>query len=307
MFEHSFRGGIMATQACSRTQLSEPLRQIITFLVLMTIGSAIMVLIIYQAGGLRAYDGTLVHILMWMPGLAGLITSFAYTRNFRELGLNTLEPARYLLIGYLVPVAYLLITYAIVWVTGLGILNTDAATQQVPLWAFLFDSATNGVARALFSTAGEEIGWRGLLTCQMFRLTSFTRTALITGVIWWVWHLPLMPLGYSSGTPLWYAVPCFLIAVVGISFVQTYLRLKSGSVWPCILLHASHNLFIQGIFEPLTKNAGFTPYLTTEFGIATAIALAVVGVIFWRLGKRLDAAQNSRGKEFVQAQSASVS
>ena len=184
-----------------------------------------------------------------------------------------------------------------VWLTGFGVLNTDPITQVAPLWVFLLLKATTGVASGMVFTAGEEIGWRGLLAPQMFRLTTFTRTALITGVIWAVWHIPLMFMGYSSGTPFPFAFACFFVMVIGISLAQTYLRLTSHSVWPCIVLHASHNLFIQNVFDPLTKDAGFTPYITTEFGIGTAIAIAIVGVIFWRKGKRLDSAKQLQTTE----------
>lgn len=281
----------MAEQELSRARVSEPRKQIITYLVLTLIGSAIVIVFIYLAGGLSAGYGIPVLLLMWMPGLAALITSYVYTHSFRELGLGTLGPARYLLIGYFLPVAYLIFVYGVVWLTGLGVLNTEGLTQAGPLWAVLFQFATSGVAGAMVSAAGEEIGWRGLLAMQVFRLTTFTRTALITGAIWAVWHLPLLFVGYTSGTPFLFAFACFFVSVIGITFVFTYLRLASNSVWPCVVLHASHNLFIQGVFDSLTADAGYTPFITTEFGIATAVVLAFVGVIFWRRGRALDSAK----------------
>ena len=278
----------MAERGLSSARASGPTKQIVTFLLLTLIGSTIAIVLIYRVGGLSAGYGIPVFLLMWVPGLAALITSYVYTRSIRELGLGTLGPARYLLIGYFLPVAYLIVVYGVVWLTGLGVLNTEPLTQAAPLWAVLFQLATSGVAGAVVSAAGEEIGWRGLLAVQVFRLTTFTRTALITGAIWAVWHLPLLFAGYTSGTPFPYAFACFFVSIIGISFVVTYLRLASKSVWPCVVLHASHNLFIQGLFDPLTADAGYTPYVTTEFGIATAAVVAVVGVIFWRRGRVLD-------------------
>jgi len=37
--------------------------------------------------------------------------------------------------------------------------------------------------------------------------------------------------------------------IVSISFVFAWMRLKSGSLWTGVLLHASHNLFIQAFFS----------------------------------------------------------
>jgi membrane protease YdiL (CAAX protease family) len=44
------------------------------------------------------------------------------------------------------------------------------------------------------------------------------------------------------------------------------MRLKSGSLWTAAILHASHNLYIQAIFTPLTRNTGKTAWFIDEFG-----------------------------------------
>jgi protein-S-isoprenylcysteine O-methyltransferase Ste14 len=74
----------------------------------------------------------------------------------------------------------------------------------------------------------------------------------------------------------------FAVMVLGISFAFAWLRLKSGSLWTAALLHASHNLFVQGIFTPLTTETSLTPYIIDEFGIGLALAGLVVALIFWR-------------------------
>ena len=70
--------------------------------------------------------------------------------------------------------------------------------------------------------------------------------------------------------------------VVGISFAFGWLRLKSGSLWPAALLHASHNLFIQKVFTPLTEQKQITAYIIDEFGVGLAIMGILVGLYFWR-------------------------
>jgi len=55
-----------------------------------------------------------------------------------------------------------------------------------------------------------------------------------------------------------------------------------GSLWTAAILHASHNIFIQGIFDPLTRDTGFTTYITTEFGVGLAVAAIIIAVIFRR-------------------------
>ena len=86
------------------------------------------------------------------------------------------------------------------------------------------------------------------------RYTSFTKTALISGAAWSVYHYPLIVFAdYNSGTPTWFALLAFTWMVVASSFVYAWLRLKSGSLWTAVILHASHNLYIQDIFDPLNR------------------------------------------------------
>jgi protein-S-isoprenylcysteine O-methyltransferase Ste14 len=70
--------------------------------------------------------------------------------------------------------------------------------------------------------------------------------------------------------------------VMGTSFAYAWLRLKSGSLWPAVLLHASHNLCIQAIFTPLTGTTSLTPYVIGEFGVGLALAALPVAYLFWR-------------------------
>ena len=69
---------------------------------------------------------------------------------------------------------------------------------------------------------------------------------------------------------------------IAISFPFACLRLKSGSLWPAALLHASHNLFIYRIFERLTSDSEITPYIIGEFGISLALTGLIVAYFFWR-------------------------
>ncbi|MEP7348036.1 MAG: CPBP family intramembrane glutamic endopeptidase, partial [Gemmatimonadaceae bacterium] len=87
---------------------------------------------------------------------------------------------------------------------------------------------------------------------------------------------------YNSGTPGWYSVLCFAVAVTSLGVAMAWLRLRSGSVWPAAVLHASHNLYVQGFFDRVTVDTGPTKWLTGEFGASLAIALALTAYFFWR-------------------------
>jgi hypothetical protein len=75
-------------------------------------------------------------------------------------------------------------------------------------------------------------------------------------------------------------VPDLHGARCALSFIYTWLRLMSGSIWPGVLLHASHNLF-TGVFDQLTVDRGYTEYVTTEFGAGLAIVYVLVAYWCW--------------------------
>jgi membrane protease YdiL (CAAX protease family) len=70
--------------------------------------------------------------------------------------------------------------------------------------------------------------------------------------------------------------------VIGDAYILGWLRLRSNSLWPCAMLHATHNLFIQGIFDRSTAQSGRALYITTEFGFGMVITTAITAFILWR-------------------------
>jgi len=54
---------------------------------------------------------------------------------------------------------------------------------------------------------------------------------------------PLLP----KETPLWYRLTCFTVTLTSVSFAFSWLRIRSGSLWTGVLLHAMHNTLNKGI------------------------------------------------------------
>jgi membrane protease YdiL (CAAX protease family) len=136
---------------------------------------------------------------------------------------------------------------------------------------------------------GEEIGWRGFLLPRLVGRFGFTVGCLLSGCIWAVWHYPeLLFADYNAGTGLAYDLTCFTLMVIGLSYVIGWLRLKSNSLWPAAMLHASHNLFIQGIFDRMTAATGRARYITTDFGFGMALTVAATAFYFWTRRKSVE-------------------
>jgi membrane protease YdiL (CAAX protease family) len=271
-----------------------PQKRITIFLALTFGLSTLSYIPILTSGTLAKMSGLFVFTLMWTPGVAALITQWIATHSLRGLGWRP-GPARWLWVAYILPVLYALPVYAFVWLTGLGGFPNpvliDMLGEQLPnihptmrIVAFLLISSTIFVPVSLVTALGEEIGWRGLLVPELVKITGFSRAALISGAVWAVWHMPAVFFAdyNSGGAPAWYSAACFAVMVLGMSFAYAWLRLKSGSLWSAALLHASHNLFVQEVFDALTTNTGPTRYFTGEFGIGLALASLVVVYVFWR-------------------------
>lgn len=271
-------------------------RRAITLFLLITFAlSSIFYFLIIHTGKLGSGFGMYVTGLMWCPGLSALITTRILKRKISGLGWQW-GKTKYQFRSYIVPLLYALTAYIIIWASGWGgFYNNDFVKQisasfgwdQLPkgfviLFYFIL-MGSFGMAGSAAAALGEEIGWRGFLVPELSKNMSYTKTSLITGIVWSLWHYPILLFAdYNSGTPAWYGLTCFTVMVISISFVFTWFRLKSNSLWTGVILHASHNLFIQSIFSPLTKDTGNTKYFIDEFGAVLPVVCICVAVFFWK-------------------------
>jgi membrane protease YdiL (CAAX protease family) len=230
---------------------------------------------------------------MWGgPALSAIIVRLLTERSIAGIGWGIRDP-KWLWIALLLPLAYGLPPYLVAWGSGMASFVPSLWPKALPygiqvsgavaalgliLTVGLFDK----VSRAL----GEEIGWRGLLVPELLKVTSFRNTALISGVIWALWHFPLIIFAdyKAAGTPVPFQLGCFALMVISSCFLYTWLRMRSGSVWPAALLHGAHNLLIQSVFDQATVDKSGAFYLTTEFGAGIALCTIVVAWVLLRRG-----------------------
>ena len=266
------------------------MRPILTYIALVALLSAIPYSLILHTHTLGVGGGLITGVLMWMPATAALLCCALLRIDVASLGWSW-RPARFEALAYVLPLLYATPVYVACWIfvpgssaAGLfasqsaksfGMPGSPAAGACVAIAVF----ATFGMVRSLASALGEEIGWRGFLLPRLTDRFGFTGGCLISGCIWAVWHYPALLLAdYNSGTPKPYALTCFTVMVIAMAFVMGWLRLKSRSLWPCALLHASHNLFVQAIFDRMTQPHTRALYVTTEFGFGLAATIIVAAI-----------------------------
>ncbi len=85
----------------------------------------------------------------------------------------------------------------------------------------------------------EELGWRGVAQPEMERHLSRDLAALVVGIVWSAWHLPLFFIPGVTQYRTNFLV--FSVQVVGAAMILAWLYGHTRSILLCILFHAAMN------------------------------------------------------------------
>lgn len=89
---------------------------------------------------------------------------------------------------------------------------------------------------------GEELGWRGYLLPKLAKSLSPLGASIITGMIWGMWHAPVIAMGYNYGTDHPVAgIFAMIVFCTCLGIIMGFLTYKVHSIWPAVLFHASIN------------------------------------------------------------------
>ena len=272
------------------SERKEAWKTIFIFLEIVTVISAVFHYAIVNLYPSRIYIGG----LMWSPAVAAIITLKLKGRSISSLNWNW-GNWKYIRSSYFIPAIYAVITYILIWLFGLGGLPNEEIILDWakelglvgigtlnPTFAIIVAVillGTVGVIRAMATTLGEEIGWRGFFIYELKKVLSFTGVSLFSGIIWASWHWPLI-VYYGENIAL--EMTTFFIVIISMSFIMTYYTFKSNSLWPAVIFHAVSNVYIQKILPPLTTNIEGARHWLGENGIMFAIVTFVFGIYFWK-------------------------
>jgi membrane protease YdiL (CAAX protease family) len=231
---------------------------------------------------------------MWSPALSALTLMKVKRRKLKEEFLWTWGKTSFQIYSFIIPVAYGLVAYLIIW-GSFGKFNFDSLVPiaekiglgDLPLILVIpFYVIMRGLAGTLGnmpSSLGEELGWRGFLTPRLLKITSFPVASFFTGLLWGIWHFPLIVKNYdgTSALPLWNTLLNFLVFTIGVSFVLTWLLIKSKSLWTAVVLHSAHNVFILSIMEGFTADSPEIERYSGESGFVLPIVCLLSGIALW--------------------------
>lgn len=182
-------------------------------------------------------------------------------------------PARWYAAALLIP-AVLMLT-----AMGLGVLlgATSPAFPAPGRWPLV---AVNLLAVLLIGgPLGEELGWRGYALPRLERHFGFTVAAVLLGLIWAAWHLPLflLPGTPQSQLPLGW----FVLQTVAFSVVLAWVYGRTGSLLLVVLMHGAVNKLAGPLRVFPGANGSLRPYvLTTLLTVGAALLLS------WRSAAR---------------------
>jgi membrane protease YdiL (CAAX protease family) len=119
--------------------------------------------------------------------------------------------------------------------------------------------------------AWEEPGWRGYALPRLQTGRSALVASLMLGVLWALWHLPLMVVGEVNWSDL------VLVIAVSVVFAWVFNN-ASGSVLIVMLMHAMNNTISGNFFGPMFSGADSVrqSWLLAALWCAVAIVLIVV-------------------------------
>ncbi len=236
--------------------------------------------------------------LMLTVGLAAVGACLVCRRDLRALGWGWGE-WKYQYHSYLIPLLYSFVAYLVIWGLSFGSWYDSGFVEELRA-GYMLESWSDGAIIALRfvltatvsftlllpGVLGEEMGWRGLLVPALSKNLGFTHVALLSGLLWSMFHWPLMFLGFygNTETPLLFQLATFTVCLVSMSVVMAYMRYKTDSLWPAVTFHMSHNVFLQKFFTPITAENDTTVWFADEFGLAVPLVAACFGLLYWRKG-----------------------
>jgi uncharacterized protein len=180
---------------------------------------------------------------------------------------------RWYAVALLLPVLFVGLSLAINLAAGAPLPTPEAWAR----WPEILDRFIFGI---LFVGLGEEPGWRGFALPELMRRRSALEAALILGVFWALWHLPLFGTEFA-----WNLVPAFLLSVFAGSVITAWLFNSSGqSVFITMLLHAGINAIGAGYAFRFFSGSDYLRL----WWIYTLVWVAGALLVAWRTGPALE-------------------
>lgn len=273
-------------QSKKKTLLRIALYIVLAYLPVYVLGSAFS----DKEGGLTsALAG---NSLMLFPAIAVIITRLITKEGFKDalLGTGRRKSGKYYAAAVIFPVLLPLVSGLILhlFIVKSGSIGDSAFCDNGMLTAaLLLTVPATGVAMAVHGF-GEELGWRGYLTPKLEELMPTPLAIVVTGIIWALWHGPLLAYGYDFGRDYDFfpygGFIAMIVMCIALSAFLTWLTKRTDSVYPAALCHMVLDLTLTSEFSLFAARADGTPfeYRVSEFWVlilSTFPVMIVCGMV----------------------------
>ena len=261
----------------------------------------------------------IVAACMFIPAISAIITAFITKEGFKGLWIkpNLKGNIKYYLIAWFLPAILIILGAAAYYLifpnnfdgnmtnmikstkdqlanAGQSILNDGqiklALIAQLAI-GLLIAPIVNFV-----TCLGEELGWRGYLLPNLCKKYSKVSAVIISGVIWGIWHGPMIAMGHNYGleypTAPWGGIIAMIIFCIFVGAVLSYVTLKTKSSLPAAIGHgmingyASAGLMFLSIENP---NLFIGPL---PIGIVGGIGFIIAGALCFLLISKMKKENN---------------
>lgn len=225
------------------------------------------------------------------PAIANYLTRLITKEGFKDklYAANFSGNMKYYILAAVLPVAVYIISANITATVFVPDYSVSEVLKSDNMAGLIYETlrivSTSVVIFPLYF--GEEYGWRAYLTPKLKTLMPKPAALIVSGVIWGMWHAPVVYMGHNFGTNYsLYPYGGYIVMSVFCIFVGcllTWLTEKTGSIYPACICHAVNNnigTFLLAVF----LSAGMTDeiYSAKQFEIVTLhlLPMAVVCIIF---------------------------
>jgi len=185
------------------------------------------------------------------------------------------------------------VTIAIV--LGLGLVFSSTTIRNFTLPIFISAMIPLAVTYLIFALF-EEVGWRGYLSPKMYGLNDGLIGHCVIGLIWASWHIPYFrELWSHTSEELVTLLPRFLLGTIVLAVVYGEIRIRTGSVWPAVLMHWVGNSIANPLVAGFVLFSAGKEYLGSVGvdGLFMIAFFGLLGVAINRWRSRKTSAQKS--------------
>ena len=237
-------------------------------------------------------------VAMLVPALSSILTRLITKEGFNNMYLrpNLKGHIKTYLLVFFGPTVLLLLSSAVYFIifprsfdpelSTLKELSASSGTAGLSAYTLLIISvlqiAIIGPVVNIVPTMGEELGWRGYLLPKLREFFSDRHALLITGIIWGIWHAPIIAIGHNYGTNYagypWLGILTMIVFCVVLGVIEGYVSIKLHSAIPAAMIHSTVNagaalpiLMVKGSY-----NALLGPSIVGLIGCIPFTVLAVI-------------------------------